>query len=205
MLSILSTVWSSDFNHAVEDYEEGMYESALRTFYSLAQNDDDKAQYNLALMHANGLGTQIDNKNAKKWYEKAARQGNASAQYNLAQLYTTLKNSDEQAYVKAKYWYEKAIAGGIDDAYNNLASLYMQGLGTKQDKNKAFELFKMGAKKGDSTAQVNVAVLYAWGEGISHNKMEAYVNFKKALQSGKSEASEYLDKLCQESAWVCKD
>jgi hypothetical protein len=35
--------------------------------------------------------------------------------------------------------------------------------------------------------------------------MKAYDNFKKALIAGKSEASEYLDRLCSESAWVCED
>jgi len=195
IVCMVSALYSDQFTQAVEDYEEGMYDSALRTFYTLAQDDDDKAQYNLALMYANGLGVEIDNAKAKLWYEKAARQGNASAQYNLAQLYTTEESSDSKHYFKAKYWYEKSIEGGIVDAYNNLASLYMEGKGVKADKNKALSLLKQGAKKGDSTAQLNLAVLYAWGEGIPHNKMEAYNNFRKALQSGKSEASEYLDKL----------
>ena len=58
---------------------------------------------------------------------------------------------------------------------------------------------------GDAAAQVNVAVLYAWGEDTVHDKMKAYENLRKALKSGKSEASSYIDKLCEESAWVCKD
>ena len=47
--------------------------------------------------------------------------------------------------------------------------------------------------------------MYAWGENIMHDKLKAYENLKAALHAGKSEASEYLDKLCRESAWVCKD
>jgi len=47
--------------------------------------------------------------------------------------------------------------------------------------------------------------MYAWGEDIPNDKMKAYDNFKKALNAGKSEASQYLDRLCKESAWVCKN
>ena len=199
------TLFSNDFNQAVEDYNSGGYIKALNTFYTLAKKDDAKAQYNVGLIYANGKGVQKDLDKAKKWYEKAAKQGNGPAQYNLAQLYHSAGETDAHGYEKARYWYEKAVEAGIMQAYNNLAALYMEGKGVKQDQEKAFELFQKAASMGDSAAQVNVAVLYAWGEGITHNKMKAYDNFKKALISGKSEASEYLDRLCSESAWVCQD
>jgi uncharacterized protein len=204
---IIATVslFANDFNQAVEDYNSGGYIKALNTFYTLAKKDDAKAQYNVGLIYANGKGVQKDLAKAKKWYEKAAKQGNGPAQYNLAQLYHMAGEKGTHRYEKARYWYEKAVEAGIMQAYNNLASLYMEGKGVKQDQQKAFELFRKAASMGDSSAQVNVAVLYAWGEGITNDKMKAYDNFKKALISGKSEASGYLDKLCSQSAWVCQD
>jgi TPR repeat protein len=78
-------------------------------------------------------------------------------------------------------------------------------LGVEKNPQKALELFEKAASSGNSAAQVNAAVLYAWGEGVRHDKMKAYENLKKALKSGQSEASEHLDKLCKESAWVCQD
>ena len=199
------TLFANDFNQAVEDYKSGGYIKALNTFYTLAKKDDEKAQYNVGLIYANGKGVQKNLAKAKKWYEKAAKQGNGPAQYNLARLYHAAGESDAHGYEKARYWYEKAVEAGIIQAYNNLAALYMEGKGVNQDQQKAFELFQKAASMGDSSAQVNVAVLYAWGEGITHDKMKAYDNFKKALISGKSEASGYLDKLCSQSAWVCQD
>ncbi len=192
------TLFANDFNQAVEDYNSGGYIKALNTFYTLAKKDDAKAQYNVGLIYANGKGVQKNLSKAKKWYEKAAKQGNGPAQYNLAQLYHAAGETDAHGY-------EKAVEAGIMQAYNNLDDLYMEGKGVKQDQQKAFELFQKAASLGDNSAQVNVAVLYAWGEGITHDKMKAYDNFKKALISGKSEASGYLDKLCSESAWVCQD
>ncbi len=198
-------LYANEFSEAVEAYREGNYIQALNTFYKLAKEDDAKAQYNVGLFYAKGLGVQQDRAEAQKWYEKAAKQGNGAAQYNLAQLYHTEGLKDKYAYAKAKYWYEKAVEADIKEAYNNLGTLYLQGNGTPKDEQKAFELFRKGAAKGDSAAEVNAAILYAWGEEVTLDKMKAYEYLRKALKSGQSRASQYLDKLCQESAWVCKD
>jgi len=199
------SLFADDFNQAVEDYNKGGYIKALNTFYNMAKEGDPKAQYNVGLIYANGRGVQKDMEQARKWYEKAAKQDNGPAQYNLGQIYHAAGENDPHGYEKARYWYEKAVEAGVMQAYNNLGALYLEGKGVKKDQQKAFELFQEGAKMGDASAQVNVAVLYAWGEGITNDKMKAYDNFKKALVSGKSEASGYLDKLCKESAWVCQD
>jgi TPR repeat protein len=41
------------------------------------------AQNNLGTMYANGKGVLKDDKQAASWYQKAAEQENAGAQYNL--------------------------------------------------------------------------------------------------------------------------
>lgn len=198
-------LYANDFNQAVEAYNKGEYTKAFDSFYLLAKEGNAKAQYNIGLLYALGRGAQKDLSRAQKWYDKAAKQGNASAQYNLAKLYHAEGSHDVHAYEKARYWYEKAVKGGIIQANNNLAALYIDGLGVKKDEQKALSLLEEAASKGDASAQVNIAVLYAWGENVTHDKMKAYENFRSALKNGKSEASGYLDKLCQESAWVCQD
>ncbi|WP_295420465.1 tetratricopeptide repeat protein [Sulfurovum sp.] len=206
LLGLTLCVWSGDFDQAVKDYNQGNYIKALNVFYVLAKKGDAQAQYNVGLIYANGKGVKADVSEAMQWYEKAAKQGIGTAQYNLAQLYYQKgENGEPHAYEKAKYWYEKAIKNSIKEAYNNLASLYMDAKGVAKDEKRAFELFAKAADLGDSAAQVNVAVMYAWGKEVKHDKMKAYENLKKALKSGKSEASEYLDRLCKESAWVCQD
>jgi len=199
------SVSAGNFENAVEDYEKGAFIKALNAFYVLAKNGDAQAQFNVAMMYENGKGLKANQGEAMYWYEKAAKQDNAAAQYNLAKLYHASAQTDAFAYKKAKYWYEKASKNGMMQAHNNLASLYMEGKGVPKDEKKAFELFEKAANMGDAAAQVNVAVLYAWGSDTVHDKMKAYENLKKALNAGKSEASAYLDRLCEESAWVCKD
>ena len=197
-------MYATEFEQAEEDYRQGAYIKALNTFYVLAKEENPKAQYNLGLMYANGLGAQKDMAQAQQWYEKAAKQGNASAQYNLAQIYYGYGEKDTHAYEKAKYWYEKAVASGLKEAYNNLGMLYLKAKGVKKDEQKAFALFKKGAQKGDAIASLNVALLYAWGKKVPHDKLKAYDYLRVAAKNGKMVASTYLDRLCRESAWVCK-
>jgi TPR repeat protein len=45
------------------------------------------AQNNLGTMYANGKGVLKDDKQAASWYQKAAEQENAGAQYNLGNMY----------------------------------------------------------------------------------------------------------------------
>ncbi len=203
-LLLASGLFAGEFENAMQAYKNGSFIEALNGFYILAKNGDAKAQYNVGLMYAQGQGAKADLHKAMEWYEKAAKQDIAKAQYNLAQIYHKLGDSQDHAYEKAKYWYEKAAQQGIAQAYNNLGALYLEGKGIAQDEKKALEQFKIAAEKGDANAQLNAAILYLEGKGTPVDKMKAYEYFKKALQGGKTEAQSYLDALCKESSWVCQ-
>jgi len=197
-------LFAGEFEQAMEAYKRGSFIEALNGFYILAKNGDAKAQYNVGLMYANGEGGQKDVRKAMVWYEKAAQQDLASAQYNLATLYHAAGELDPHAYEKAAYWYEKAANNGIKEAFNNLASFYLSGKGVKKDPQKALLLFEKAAQMDDANAQLNCGILYAWGEEETQDKLKAYEYLQKALASGKRESGKYLEKLCKESAWVCQ-
>jgi TPR repeat protein len=63
-----------------------------------------------------------DYKKARQWWEQAAAQGVAQAQYNLGQLYANGR-AVPQDYVMARGWYEKAAAKGNAWAQAQLALL----------------------------------------------------------------------------------
>ena len=208
MMIWMVSVWSlsaATLDESIQHYEQGAYIKALDGFYTLAKEGNRVAQHNLATMYATGKGAKRDVSKAIKWYEKAAKQQYGLSAYNLGHIYQMRGTQDAHAYTKAKYWYEKAIDAKINEAYNNLATLYLKGQGVAKNIPKALALLEEAARLNNSIAQVNAGRLYAWGDDITHDKMKAYENFKKALKAGESEASGYLDKLCKESAWVCKD
>jgi len=160
----------------------------------------------VGLIYANGKGVNKDIYQAMEWYKKSAEQGNTAAQYNLAKLIAQRPDSkDPRAQERIRYWLEKAAKGGQKEAMNDLALLYLNGKGVKENKLKAFELFKKAAQLGDASAQINVALMYAWGKGIPNDKIKAYKNLKQALTQGKTEASPYLERLCKESSWACQN
>jgi TPR repeat protein len=200
---LVSSLFAGEFDKAMEAYKKGSFIEALNGFYILAKNGDAKAQFNVGLMYANGQGGQKDIRKAMSWYEKAAQQDLASAQYNLATLYQAAGELDPHAYKKAAYWYEKAANNGVKQAFNNLAALYLEGKGVKKDAKKALMLFEKAADMGDANAQLNCGIRYAWGEQETVDKLKAYEYLQKALASGKSEAGKHLEKLCKESSWVC--
>ena len=196
---------ADNFSKAVESYDNGNYIKALSGFCALAKKDDSKAQYNVGHMYANSYGAKKDMMRAQYWYEAAAKQGNGLASYNLALLYHQTASEDVNAYKKARYWYEKAAEQDIHQAQNNLGVLYLEGHGVKKDTSKALSYFESSAKNGNVDAKLNAALMYAWGAEIEHDKLKAYEYLRYAVKHGKREAGKYLDKLCQESSWVCKN
>ena len=69
-------------------------------------------------------------------YEKAANDGHAGAQYNLAAFYLEGKQVP-QDYNKAIELFEQAANQGLKDAQFNLATMYHQGVGIPKDEQKA--------------------------------------------------------------------
>ena len=54
--------------------------------YELADQGDAKAQYDLGLLKAKNQGVEKDEKEAVKWYRKAAEQGDEDAKVALKEL-----------------------------------------------------------------------------------------------------------------------
>ena len=66
-------------------------------------------------MYDNGEGVPEDDREAAKWYRKAAEQGDASAQFNLGGMYATGEGVPED-YVMAYVWANLSAAQGKKEA-----------------------------------------------------------------------------------------
>ena len=82
-----SVGWSADFQKGLAAAQKGDFATALREWTPLAEQGDNRAQYNLGLMYDNGDGVVQNYKTALKWYRLSAEQGNAFAQSNLGLMY----------------------------------------------------------------------------------------------------------------------
>lgn len=94
--------------------QRGDFRLAAGLFYPLAEKGDARAQYNLGLLYASGLGVTHDYQAALKWHRMAAKQGHAGAQNELAQMYSRGQGVPQDD-VRAYMWYSiaaESLSGG---------------------------------------------------------------------------------------------
>lgn len=106
-------------------------------------------QLNLGAAYDNGLGVKRDIDKALHWYQKAAEQGLAEAQFNLAHLMVT----EEISAVAAAEWMEKAANQGMVDAQYLMGVIHFEGIGVEADDAKAITWLRKAAKRGHAEAR----------------------------------------------------
>lgn len=106
------------------DNGEGVAE-AVRWYLAAARQDHPAAQYNLALMYDEGVGTPIDDAEAVRWYLSSAELGHAGAQYNLGAIYYTGEGTAID-YLGAYMWSVIAVAQGKEEAQDNIDIIVQQ-------------------------------------------------------------------------------
>jgi TPR repeat protein len=101
----------------------------MASFLILAQKGNVLCQYNLGVLYGQ-LGTSKDDAQALFWYEKAAAQGYADAQANLALMYIQGNGVPKDYSIAAEYL-SKAAEQGHAGAQHNLKMIVkkIQGQG----------------------------------------------------------------------------
>ncbi|WP_255371566.1 tetratricopeptide repeat protein, partial [Candidatus Protochlamydia sp. W-9] len=80
----------------------------------LADQGDAKAQYNLGVIYANGLGITQSDAEAFKYFKLAAEQGHADAQYKLGVRYANGRGITQSEQEAIKYYKLAAEQGHAD-------------------------------------------------------------------------------------------
>lgn len=121
--------------------------------------------------------------------EKAAKQQDIEAQYQLAALYERHARNAPLNLKQAFYWYQQAAQNGHQDAQFSLATYYLQGLAlSKPDIHQAAHWFKQAAKQGNIAAAFNLALMYDHGQGLPQNSKQAIHWYRQAARQGEAGA-----------------
>jgi uncharacterized protein len=178
--------------------EKGHYENIdVRKVRTLAEKGDCIAQYSLAMMYS---FVPQNYEESKKWLLKAAAQGLALAQTELAGLYLMAKN-----YEAAVILMRKAAEQGHFIAQYNLGKYYLEGTGGVKDYKEALKWNSKAARQGYSGAQNSIGIMYKNGLGVQQNYAEALRWFRKAAQQGDGGSQFNLGKMYEEGRGVTRD
>jgi TPR repeat protein len=143
-----------------------------------AEAGQAKAQYNLGLMYANGVGVAPDYQQALRWYRKSAEKGYAPAQYILAGKLASGQGV-ERDLRQALSWYLKASERGNSRALFKLGQM----LSTPQEE-LAQQCFEQAAEKGVVEAQMIVGARSTSGDDPQASPGKANSWYQKAADSG---------------------
>ncbi len=148
-----------------------LYRVALE---ELTEQDNDIhdafTETRIANMYLFGKGTEINIDKAVEFLDKASKQNNPDASYQLAFIYSSDKYNllDEDKansyYKQAKDGYETAEKENENStAEYRLGLIYLNGLGTETDINKAVEWLDKSAGNMNSSAAYKLAQIYEQG------------------------------------------
>ena len=111
-----------------------------------------EAQSYLGLLYISGEeGIEKDSAEAAKWFRKAAEQGVAGAQFNLALMYASGDGVPANS-AEAARWCRMAAEQGLTAAQDRLGAMYFQGDGLPRDEMEALVWFNVAARSGNPEA-----------------------------------------------------
>jgi len=185
-------------------------ELAVRYFKANAENGDIDSMLDLGAMYLEGRGVEKDEKEALKWYEKAAEMNGPRACRCIANFYrydvindgTPVPTADPVRLRKALEWYRTGTERGEENCIYELGDYYRKGIIVPKDEKQAFELYcrayeickKLAYERfivNDSYSDVcfRLAECYHYGIGTDIDMQQA----KFYVEIAKEEAKARLD------------
>lgn len=166
----------------------------------LAQAGDVEAQYRLyRTLYFSDKAEDV--KEAAKWRKKAAEQGHASAQNELADSYqgaswrlmaegrfelgdshlNEILVQNQKDFIS---WHTKAAEQGHRHSQYELGNAYRLGDGLSKDMQEALRWYLKAAEQGYPLHQIQVAEIYKSGDGVPKNTKEALEWYLRAAEQG---------------------
>jgi len=150
--AVSGTAAFADVRAGIEQWRAGNYEAAIREWRPLAEQGNADAQFNLGQAYRLGRGVPADPRTSNMWFERAARQGHAQAEANLA---LALFQGDERE--RAIPWLQRAAERGDRRAQYYLGTAHFNGDLVPRDWPRAYALMSRSAEQGLPQAVTSLA------------------------------------------------
>lgn len=178
------------------------YAKALSAFQTVERQRPNRyVEYRIGKMYAGGLGTEQNDREALVWFEKAARQRNPYAEYQMAKHILADPSAKPEQTRQAVGWLTHAAEAGLDCAQYALGKLYRDGGPVAQDMTQAVIWFSQAAERGNQYA------MYALGKLRLEADDPAAARrwFQQSADLGNQFAQYRLGKLLLSGDGVAKD
>lgn len=175
----------------LEEIPQDIGPQALR---DAAAKGDVNAFFEIGNRYMEGHGTAVDFAKAAHWFQKAAEQNFAPAQYRLGSFNEKGLGMPRDLN-KAMHLYELAAKQGNASAMHNLAVLYASGANGTPDNAAAVEWFLEAAELDVRDSQYNLGILAAQGLGMPADLEESYKWFSLAANSGDKDSADKRDQI----------
>lgn len=132
------------------------YPTAVRLLEPLAAGGNPIAQTRLGLLYYHGHGVRESDAMALRWFERAARQGHAEAQFHLANLHAyglSEVPAGQDAQRLAAQWYFEAARQGHAEAQYSLGILFLTGSGVQPSPEEAHKWIARAGAQGHADAK----------------------------------------------------
>ena len=166
------------------------YSAFVRRYINAAIGGNVGAQATLGYFYEVGEHVDADEREAIRWYEKAAENDHLQATLRLAEIQIARGNSAEG--VK---WYQQAATLGDRDAQAMLGFFYQTGEHVGVDLAQAIKWYLAAADQEQVIAQNNLGRLYQIGDGVDKDIDQAIYWYEKAAKNGSAAARRNLEKL----------
>ena len=161
-----------------------------------AKAGDVTAMWNAACIYDQGLGIEIDSRNALYWFDAAATARHARAAALLANYFMGNAESGVAANPFISTYYRKIAAEeGDADACYLLSLAYLNAYGVIYDRTEWFRWLTKAAQLGQQDAQMELARRYEEGDGVRKNNSRAFGLYKKLYEAGNQEAIPHFAKF----------
>ena len=176
------------FLYGTKKVERNM-EMACLLLNEEAADGNPLAMYDMGNIIKNGIGKDIDEKNAEQWFEKAlnrflelekTEEKNTYIHYRIGKMYAKGEGT-EKDYAMAALWLDKAASKHHKYAEYTLAGLFYRGQGVEQNYMRAFNLYCDSAEQGNPYAEYELGKMYLKGIGCTKLEDDSQAHFERAF------------------------
>ncbi|HEX4303522.1 MAG TPA: tetratricopeptide repeat protein [Rhizomicrobium sp.] len=155
---------------------------------------DPVAAYKLGMVAQYGIGgMKIDERAAVRYYEAAAAQNHAWAQFRLGVLLTNGRTVRDPQ--RAMEMFFAAAKGGQPQAANNIGLAYLTGHGLPRDVNQAVHWLLIAANGGVAEAKYNLGIIYLRGDADGQDLEKGWKWIKAAADSNNLGADKVVGRI----------